>query len=217
MSDFVKARTAMVDCQVRPSDVTLYPIIDAMLAVRRELFVPQALRGVAYSDEMVDLGEGRFVLAPRCFAKMLNALSITQSDLVLDIGCGLGYSAAVLAHMAEAVVGLEAVESLASEAQQTLLDEAIHNVVIENRALAEGSPSHGPYDVIIVEGGIEQLPDTLVQQLKQGGRIAAIMVDGAMGRMMLGIRRGDLIAWRAEFDVTVPVLEGFLAEKAFQF
>ncbi len=100
MLDNAANRTMMVDTQVRPSDVTKFPIIDAMLTVRREAFVPQSKRNVAYVGENIDIGVGRVVLEPRTFAKMLDALDIQRSDVVLDIGCGLGYSSAVLAHMA---------------------------------------------------------------------------------------------------------------------
>lgn len=217
MTDYAAARAAMVDCQIRPSDVTRYPIIDAFQAIRREVFVPSALRDVAYSGDMIDLGAGRFILDPRTFAKLLDGLSVTPSDLVLDLGSGLGYSAAILAHLSEAVVGVEPVADLAAEAQQLLSAEAIHNVVVENKSLVEGDPSHGPYDVIVIEGGIEALPDALNDQLKDGGRVAAIRMEGAVGRAQIGTKRGDRIAWRTLFDATAPVLEGFAAERAFQF
>ena len=217
MVDFARARTMMVDCQVRPSDVTRYPIIDAMLDVPRERFVPRDARNVAYAGAHVDLGGGRVVLDARTFAKMLDALEVGRGDLVLDIGCGLGYSAAVLARMAEAVVAVEEDAGMAAEAATLLAETSADNAVVSEGALAAGDPGHGPYDVIIIEGGIEVLPDALAGQLKDGGRIAAIFVDGAAGQLRLGTRSGDRIDWRYEFDATAPVLGGFVREAAFEF
>lgn len=217
MIDFAAAREAMVDCQVRPSDVTRYPIILAMLDVPREEFVPEALRAVAYLGEHVPLGRGRVVLDPRVFAKMLDAIDIGPNDLVLDVGSGLGYSAAVIARMAEAVIALEEDAGLAAAAEATLAGRGVDNAVIEVAPLAAGVPAHGLYDAIVVEGGVERLPQALADQLKPGGRIVAIFMEGALGQARLGVRTEAGIAWRRAFDATAPVLPGFAAEKAFEF
>ncbi len=217
MIDFAAAREAMVDCQVRPSDVTRYPIILAMLDVPREEFVPEALRAVAYLGEHVPLGRGRVVLDPRVFAKMLDAIDIGPNDLVLDVGSGLGYSAAVIARMAEAVIALEEDAGLAAAAEATLAGRGVDNAVIEVAPLAAGVPEHGLYDAIVVEGGVERLPQALADQLKPGGRIVAIFMEGALGQARLGVRTEAGIAWRRAFDATAPVLPGFAAEKAFEF
>ncbi|NNU81358.1 protein-L-isoaspartate O-methyltransferase [Halovulum dunhuangense] len=217
MTDFAKARTMMVDCQVRPSDVTRYPIIDAMLHVRREEFVPPALRPVAYAGEHVPLAPGRVLLDARVFAKMLDALEVGPSDLVLDVGCGLGYSAAVLAHMAEAVIAIESDPAMAAEAAEILAREGADNAVVTEAPLAGGDAPHGPFDVIIIEGGVEQLPETLTAQLKEGGRIAAIFVSGTAGQVRIGVKSATGIAWRHAFDATAPVLEGFEKAPSFQF
>lgn len=216
MTDFAAAREAMVDRQVRTADVTLYPIIAAMLAVPREDFVPAALTPVAYLGEHVPLGDGRVVLDPRVFAKLLDALRIGPEDLVLDVGCGLGYSTAVLAEMAEAVVAVE-VGGLAAEAERALADHAVDTAIVKTGPLADGAPEHGPFDAILVEGGIEVLPEALAAQLKPGGRIAAIFVKGGNGQARLGVRTGDEVSWRRIFDATAPVLPGFAAAKAFEF
>jgi protein-L-isoaspartate(D-aspartate) O-methyltransferase len=217
MTDFAAAREAMVDRQVRPSDVTRYPIIEALLWVPREDFVPPALRPVAYLGEHVPLGPGRVLLDPRVFAKMLDALDLGPDDLVLDVGCGLGYSTAVIARLAEAVIALEEDAAMAAEAEAQLTAHGADNAVVEQGPLAAGIARHGPFDAIIIEGAVEALPDAFAAQLKPGGRIVAIFADGAGGQARLGLRTAQGIAWRRIFDATAPVLPGFQAMKAFEF
>ena len=217
MVDYAQARETMVDRQVRPADVTLYPIIAAMLEVPRERFVPEALRPVAYLGEHVPLAPGRVLLDPRVFAKLLDALNIGPDDLVLDVGCGYGYSTAVLARMAEAVVAVEAEPGMAAEAEALLSAEGVDTAVVVAGPLEAGVPAHGPYDAMIVEGAVEVMPPALEAQLKPGGRVAAIFVDGARGQARLGLRTDNGIAWRRIFDATAPVLPGFAAAKAFEF
>lgn len=215
MTDFSTLRTAMVDCQVRPSDVTKFPIIDAMLKVRREVFVPGDCRAVAYAGGDLDIGGGRVVMDPRTFAKMLDMLDVTQNELVLEIGCGLGYSTAVLARMAEAVIAVESDEILARDAEASLASEGVDNAAILVAKLTEGAAKHGPYDAMIFSGGIETLPQTLAAQLKDGGRVAAIWMDGNVGKARLGVMRGERVAWRDVFEATAPVLPGFAKESVF--
>jgi protein-L-isoaspartate(D-aspartate) O-methyltransferase len=217
MTDFAAAREAMVDRQVRPSDVTRYPIIEALLRVPREDFVPPALRPVAYLGEHVPLGANRVLLDPRVFAKMLDALDLGPDDLVLDVGCGLGYSTAVIARLAEAVIALEEDAAMAAEAEAQLTAHGADNAVVEQGPLAAGIARHGPFDAIIIEGAVEALPDAFAAQLKPGGRIVAIFADGAGGQARLGLRTAQGIAWRRIFDATAPVLPGFQAMKAFEF
>jgi protein-L-isoaspartate(D-aspartate) O-methyltransferase len=217
MSDFTTRRTMMVDTQVRPSDVTKFPIIDAMLTVAREDFVPAAQREAAYMGENLDLGQGRVLLEPRTLAKMLDALAISNKELVLDIGCAMGYSAAVIAHMAEAVVAVEEDEAMAAEAQDALVAAGTDNVVMHVGPLTEGATSHGPYDVIIIQGGVAEVPEAILSQLKDGGRIAALFMEGALGEVRIGYKRGDDVSWRMAFNASAPVLDGFKRAAAFQF
>jgi protein-L-isoaspartate(D-aspartate) O-methyltransferase len=217
MIDYRAAREAMVDSQVRPSDVTRYPIIQAMLSVPREEFVPEALKPVAYLGEHVPLAPGRVLLDPRVFAKMLDALNPGPADLVLDVGSGLGYSAAVMGQMAEAVIALEEEPDLAAAADGILAAHGAENVVVEQQPLAGGAAQHGPFDAIMVEGAVGALPDALAAQLKPGGRIMALFGDGQSGQARLGINTPVGIAWRRIFDATAPVLPGFAAAKAFEF
>lgn len=216
MTDFVTRRRMMVDTQVRPSDVTKFPIIEAMLRIPREVFVPAEKKEAAYIGRNIRLGDGRVVLDPRTFAKMLDALNVDYDDLVLDIGAGLGYSAAVIARIAEAVVAVEDDESRASEAE-ALLPEHVDNVIVHTGPLAEGAPGHGPYDAIIVEGGIETLPEALAAQLKEGGRIACLFMDGELGVVRIGWKVDGAITWRFAFNAAAPVLPGFEKAQAFAF
>ncbi len=217
MTDFNAARLAMVDNQIRPSDVTAYPVIDAMLSVAREDFVPGTLRDVAYLGEHLPLGEGRVLLDPRVAGKMLDALAIGPSDLVLDIGAGLGYSTAVIARLCEVVVGVEENPEFAAQALRTLGDKGVDNSVIHEGPLAAGAPEHGPYDVIVLEGAVESLPEALTAQLKDGGRIGAIFTTGGAGAMRLGIKSDGRISWRRMFDCAAPLLPGFAQPAEFRF
>lgn len=217
MTDFALRRTMMVDTQVRPSDVTKFPIIDAMLSVPRERFVPDNRREAAYVGENMDLGQGRVILEPRTMAKMLDAMNIGPTDMVLDVGPALGYSAAVLSRLAEAVVAVEEDESWASEAEAALSDVAADNAVIVAGTLAEGAPKHGPYDAILIQGGVESIPPGLEAQLKDGGRIGAVFMEGALGVCRIGHMVDGKISWRFAFNAAAPVLPGFERARAFSF
>ncbi|AQS49428.1 protein-L-isoaspartate O-methyltransferase [Thioclava nitratireducens] len=214
MQDFATRRTVMVDTQVRPNDVTKFPIIAAMLHVPREQFVPAAKREAAYIGENLELAPGRVLLEPRNFAKMLDALDIQPDDLVLDVGAGLGYSSAVIARMAEAVVALED-EDMASQAEAALAEAGADNVAVVTGALTEGAAQHGPYDAILIEGAVEAIPPALIEQLKEGGRIAAIFMEGALGIARIGYKIDGAMSWRDLFNGTAPVLPGFVQPREF--
>lgn len=215
MTDYAARRTIMVDTQVRPSDVTKFPIINAMLSVPREAFVPDHLREAAYMGDNVDLGGGRVILAPRTLSKILDALDIQQDELVLDIGSGLGYSAAVIAYMAQAVVAVEEDKDMATEAQSLLPELGADNVAVHEGLLTEGAAEHGPFDVIIVEGAVAHLPDALIDQLKDGGRIACLFMEEALGVVRIGYKIDGRMSWRFGFNAGAPVLPGFERHAAF--
>ncbi len=215
MADFAARRTIMVDTQVRPSDVTKYPIIDAMLTVPREAFVPDGMREAAYVGENLDLGGGRVLLEPRTLAKMLEALDIQPDELVLDIGCGLGYSSAVIARLCEAVVAVEDSPELAGDAQLLLGEHGADNVAVIEAPLCEGGAKHGPYDVITIQGAIEQVPAKLLDQLKDGGRIGAIFMENALGLCRIGYKIRGQMTWRFSFNAGAPVLQGFERQRDF--
>ncbi|MCT8330371.1 protein-L-isoaspartate O-methyltransferase family protein [Albidovulum sediminis] len=215
MTDFAARRTMMVDNQVRPNDVTKFPIIEAMLAIPREVFVPGAKREAAYVGENLDLGGGRVMLEPRTLAKMLDALDIGPGDLVLDIGCGLGYSSAVMSRMAEAVVAVEEDAGLAGQAEALLAAEGCDNAAVIEAPLSAGSAKHGPYDVIAIQGAAETVPQALLDQLKEGGRIGAIFMEGALGVCRIGHKIDGRVNWRFAFNAAAPVLPGFEAAHGF--
>ena len=215
MTDYAARRTMMVDTQVRPSDVTKFPIIDAMLSVPREAFVPRPLREAAYMGENVDLGGGRVILEPRTLAKMLDALDIQGDELALDIGSALGYSAAVMAHMAEAVIAVEEDADIAEEAQTILSDAGADNVILHHGPLSAGAPEHGPYDVIAIQGAVAHLPAAIIDQLKDGGRIACLFMEGALGVVRIGYKIDGHVSWRFAFNAGAPVLPGFEKHAAF--
>lgn len=215
MTDFADRRRMMVDTQVRPSDVTKYPIIEAMLAVPRETFVPDAQVEGAYADQNVPLGNGRVLVEARTLAKTLDALDIRNDELVLDLGCGLGYSTAVIARMAQMVIGVEENAAQSAEATSILSDVGADNAIVHTGALVDGAAEHGPYDVIIVQEAVETLPDSILAQLKDGGRIAALFMSGALGEVKIGYKANDAVSWRFAFNATAPVLPGFEAAKEF--
>ena len=135
----------------------------------------------------------------------------------MDVGSGLGYSSAVISLIAQVVIAVEDDSSLASEAAEILSEIGIDNVVVQVAKLEEGAPEHGPYDVIILQGGVEEIPMAIIEQLKDGGRIVALFADGIVGRVMLGIKKGKNINWRFEFNAMAPILNGFEKEKEFNF
>lgn len=215
MSEFAARRIMMVDTQVRPSDVTKFPIIDAMLSVPRETFVPDDKREAAYVGENLTIAPDRVVLEARTLAKLLDALDIQPTELVLDIGCGLGYSAAVIARLAETVVAVEEDESLAADAQRLLSEEGVDNAIVVPGKLAEGAVKCAPYDVITIQGGVEIVPEAVLAQLKDGGRIGAVFVEGAVGTARIGYKTNGKVTWRPVFNAAAPVLEGYRKARGF--
>jgi protein-L-isoaspartate(D-aspartate) O-methyltransferase len=218
MTDYAASRTAMVDRQVRPSDVTRFAIIEAMLWAPRERFVPRAQRDVAYADAPIPLGSARWLLEPRNFAKMLEEADVRDTDLVLDVGSGLGYSTAVISRLAAAVVALESDPDMARAASETLESLERDNVLSHVGPLHEGAPDNGPYDVIMVQGAVATAPQGLLEQLKPGGRLIAIVGVGPHGQARLFRRSaggGFSSSW--VFDATATVLPGFDNQPVFEF
>ncbi len=215
MTEYADRRVVMVDTQVRPSDVTKFPIIRAMLDIPREAFVAATQRETAYVGANLDLAPGRVMLEPRTLAKMLDALDIQRTELVLDIGAGYGYSTAVIGRLAEAVVGVEELDAIASEAQARLAAQGADNAVVVAGPLAGGAARHGPYDVIVVQGAAEVVPDAVLAQLKDGGRIGCLFMEGALGVCWIGYKTGTSVSWRFAFNAGAPVLSGFARARDF--
>jgi protein-L-isoaspartate(D-aspartate) O-methyltransferase len=186
MADYAQARRVMVDRQVRTADVTDLRIISALLEVPREVFVPAARRAIAYLDLDVPVNvHGRVLLKPMVFAKLLQAAGIGETDRVLDVGCATGYSAAVLAKLAGEVVALEEDAALARGAGETLAQAGATNLSVVSGALAAGWAERAPYDVIVLEGAADVVPDSLLSQLKDGGRLVAVVGIGPLGKATL--------------------------------
>ncbi|MEM7236535.1 MAG: protein-L-isoaspartate O-methyltransferase [Pseudomonadota bacterium] len=215
MTGFQSARQMMVDCQVRPSDVTRYALIDAMLRIPREQFVPRAKRDVAYAEIEVEVSDGRALLSPRIFAKMVEAAGVREGDLVLELCPATGYSTAVLAAVAEMVVAIEPDETLAQQAQSSLDRLSINNAVVTSGDPVEGDEAHAPFDLVFVNGAVEMVPASLSAQLKDGGRMVALVSDGSTCSCRTFTRTGDAISERFMFDGYGPLLNGFSREAEF--
>ena len=215
-TDFETARIAMVDCQIRPADVTHYNIIETMLKVPREEFFPEKLRELAYAGDTLQIAPDRYSLDPRIVAKMLNLLNIRDSELVLDIGGAYGYGACLLSYFAQAIVLTEELV-FAKEAERILAEQSIDNVIVCSGNLADGASKFGLYDAIIIEGGIEYVPDQISEQLKLGGRIVAIFMNNSIGECRLGFKTGDGINWRFGFNAFAPLLQDFKLKTQFVF
>lgn len=211
MSDFATRRMMMVDTQVRPQDVTKFPIIAAMLAVPREAFVPEAAREAAYVGNNITIGPRRVVLEARSLAKLLDALDIVPGETALDLGTGLGYSSAILAQLGVHVTAVEEDPAMAALAAHKL--DGVAKVV--TGSLTVGSAADGPFDIILIEGAIEAFPPALEAQLKEGGRVGAIFMEGALGIARIGHKLGGKVSWRYCFNATAPVLPGFETRRGF--
>ena len=221
MSDFTALRRNMVDCQVRPSDVTDLRIIDAMLAVPREQFVPESKRAIAYLDMDIDVAANgqakRCLIQPAVLARMLQAAGIAETDRVLVVGCASGYSAAVVSHLAAEVFATEPDSTLAAAAKTTLADLGLANVTVTTAVPADGDRAHGPYDVIVMDGATEIEPDGLYQQLKMGGRLVGVFAAKLPPKATLVARSPADFGSRVLFDASAPVLTGLERRPAFVF
>ena len=221
MSDFSTARQKMVDGQVRPSDVTDLRILDAMLAVPREAFVPASQRALAYLDLDLDVGETgstrRFLIKPVVIAKMLQAAEILETDNVLVVGCASGYAAAVVAKLGSRVTATESDGALAAKASDVLATLGFGNVTVRSAASADGDELNAPYDVIVLAGATEVVPDRLYRQLRDGGRLVGVFAMSRPPRAMIVTHSHADFGDRALFDAAVPVLPGLERPPAFVF
>lgn len=216
--DFAAARYLMIQHQIRTNRVTDPTVIAAMSELPRERFVPDDLRGIAYVDEDVPLGGGRFLTEPLVTALMLQAAEVDADDVVLNIGCGTGYTAAALARMASAVVALESDAALAEKAAAILSELELSTASVVVGPLRHGWPAQAPYDVIIFEGAIASVPPAIAEQLAEGGRIVALIGgDKGLRCGTLMLRRDGVLSSRRLFDAATPWMSEFLPETAFRF
>jgi protein-L-isoaspartate(D-aspartate) O-methyltransferase len=221
MSGFSTARQNMVDCQVRPSDVTDTRIIDAMLEVPREAFVPQNQRAMAYLDLDLDVSEHgsakRFLIKPAVTARMLQAVEVKDTDKILVVGCATGYTAALVAKFAAQVTATEGDSALAAKARAVLAALGLARVTVRPAAAAEGDPADAPYDVIVLNGATEILPEGLFRQLKDGGRLVGVFATTQPPRATIVTHSHHDFGHRALFDAVAPVLPGLERLPAFVF
>ncbi len=217
MSEFDQARKHMVDSQIRPSDVTDRRLIAAFLSTPRELFVPRSRRASAYADSQVVTSDNRTLMRPRDMAKLIHAADIQPTDIVLDIANGRGYSTAILARMAETVVGVENDEDGLSRSSTLLSDIGADNAVVVEGDPKAGVPKQGPFDVIFVNGSVDAVPSAWFDQLAQGGRLVVIVRKGPVGKATVFTKSSAGIGERVVFDANATVLPGFEAEAGFAF
>ncbi|MEM6464072.1 MAG: protein-L-isoaspartate O-methyltransferase [Pseudomonadota bacterium] len=221
--DFEQARIRMVDNQIRTTDVTSHPVLDAFLSVPRENFVPMAMRALAYIDDDILLhkGEdglpGRYVMEPSPLAKLLQLASVGKTDVVLEIGCATGYVSALISLLADSVVALESDVRLADMAGERLSDMGYDNVAVVTGPLAEGYQPEAPYDVIFIGGSVEELPHALFDQLRSGGRLVVVEGHGNASQANLYVRDGNHTSARHAFNTSVRPLPGFGKKIAFDF
>jgi protein-L-isoaspartate(D-aspartate) O-methyltransferase len=225
-TDFERQRLAMVESQVRPNNVTDRRLLVALRGLPRESFVPPALRALAYMDGSIEVfpsidgAPARFLLAPMVLARLVQLCSIEPSDRVLDVGCATGYSTAVLARLGHSVIGLEPEPELAGAAERALDALSIENATIVNGELAAGYAEAAPYDVVLLNGSVPAVSETLLSQLKEGGRLAAVVTganSASQGKAYLFVKVGKEASGVPHFDAGAKPLPGFAPKPSFVF
>ncbi len=216
--DHAAARQNMVDCQILPNHVTNPSVVDGLLTLPREEFVAAEHSGVAYVDEALPLGNGRYLMEPMVAARLLEEAQLHADDVALCIGCGSGYMTALLAQVVSTVVAVESDKGLAARAGETFTRLDIDNVAVVESTLTEGHAKQGPYNAIIFDGAVGVIPDTIIEQLAEGGRLVAVVVgEDGIGRCRIMMRHGGVVSGRDVFDAGTPMLPGFEREASFNF
>jgi protein-L-isoaspartate(D-aspartate) O-methyltransferase len=216
MTDFALARRNMIDGQLRPNRVTNGALLAAIADLPRERFLPDSLKSVAYADDDVPLGGGRFLMEPMVLARLIQSLQPLPEDKALVVASGRGYGAALLARLVKTVVAMESDAALAGSARQTMKELSIGNVEQVEGSLAAGAPAGAPYDVILIEGAVREAPPAILAQLADGGRLAMVIA-GAPGVAHLVVKEGGIASGRPIFDAGTPALPGFLPPQPFVF
>jgi protein-L-isoaspartate(D-aspartate) O-methyltransferase len=218
MSVYDMARANMVESQIRPNKVTDERVISAFSRVRRELFVPPPLAGVAYADENLPLGGGRYLMQPMVAARLFQAAAIGRGDTVLVVGAGVGYEAAIATTLGRSVIALESDAELARLGRAGFVEERIATAIYVEGPMPQGHRARSPYDVILFGGAIPDFPTEIASQLGDRGRMLAVLRPGpAIGRATVVTRTGGLLAHRAIFDAGTPLLAEFVTKPAFVF
>ncbi len=230
MLDLKSARENMVDSQIRPAGVRDMPLLRALHRVPREAFVPASLRALAYADEHLPIRKlnggarlSRYLMSPMMLARLTALLRVEPSDIALDVGCATGYSTAILASMAESVIALESDPELAATASENLANLGVDNAAVVQGPLAQGYPSEAPYNVILVSGAVDIVPQTLLDQLGDGGRLAAVVrqptaaFEDTFGHAWLYEKASGVVSGQSEFHGGAPLLPGFERPQGFAF
>jgi protein-L-isoaspartate(D-aspartate) O-methyltransferase len=213
--DYRAQRTKMIDSQIRTTDVTSHSILTAFFNVEREKFVAERLKPVAYIDNDLEIGPGRYMMAPSPLAKLLQLAEIAKTDAVLEIGTGTGYATAIIAQLAGSVVSVESEPALLEIARNNLKDAG--NVTLVGGDLAAGHAAKAPYDVIFVNGAVDVLPTALFDQLKEGGRVVAVIGEGLSSGARIFVREQGRQSERFAFNASVRRLPGFEKTAEFAF
>ena len=219
MTDFALARRNMVDSQLRPNKVTNVSLLAAIGELPRERFLPDAVRSVAYADDDVPLGGGRFLMEPMVLARLIQTLQPKPDDRALVVAAGRGYGATLLARLVKSVTAVESDPGLAAAAAQIAKDLSIEGIQWSSGALEQGAPGFAPYDIILIEGAVRQVPSAILEQMAQGGRLAAIVAGppGAMGVAEIFVKEGGVASGRPLFEAGTPLLPGFAPPPRFTF
>lgn len=218
MIDFATARLNMVESQLRTNKVTDAAVLAAFETVPREMFLPEALRGIAYVDEDVEIGRGRWMMEPMVLGRLLQAARPGPADVALEIGCGSGYATAILSRIVATAVAVEADDKFIEAAAATLSRLQMDNAVVIKGDVTQGYPGQAPYNVILFNGAVAEVPRAIREQLAEGGRLVAVVrgSDG-LGRATLIERHGGTTSGRVLFDAAVPQLPEFEATPGFVF
>ncbi len=217
MYNYTAAREHMVESQIRTNDVTDIALLSAFRKIPRENFVPKAKMALAYGDAHIELDDGRVMLRPRDLAKMIQAAGIGPNDVVLDLACGRGYSTAIMAQLADMVVGLETSEEAVTRATELLVGVNADNTAVVAGGLKAGASEHGPFNVIFVNGAVHEVSKSWTEQLANDGRLVCILQKGPIGHASVFHKTGDVIGERIVFDTSAPYLPGFVPEAQFAF
>lgn len=218
MVDYAAIRHNMVESQLRTNEVTDARLLEAIEEIPRERFVPERYRGIAYVDEDLEIAPARYLMEPVVLARLLQNARVAPDDVVLDVGCGTGYSSAVLARLAAMVVALESDSALAARAEELLADLETDNVAVVTGELGAGYPEQAPYQVILLGGAVPEVPQAIAQQLAEGGRLLGVVHQpGKVGRAILVVRRHGVLSNLPLFDASVPFLPGFEPVQRFVF
>ena len=218
MVDYAASRFNMVESQLRTNKILDHAILEAFETLPRERFVPAALRSIAYVDEDIEIAPGRYLMEPMVLGRLLQAAAPQAHETALDVGCGTGYATMMLGRLAATVVGLESHPELVGEARRILTELEADNTAIVKGPLTEGYAKQAPYNVILLNGAVAEVPYAIREQLADGGRLVAVIRDSAgIGRATLMQRTGDVVSGRVLFDAAVPQLPGFERAPAFVF